>query len=216
MVRWFLFAGWLGFVAYALWLAPGERGGSDSIFIDLIQMRNQEPSLVAMFSLLGIYPMAFACLLLRSDRLRVPAWPFVLGSFGLGAFALLPYFIWTAYSKKNHSAAIDRPVRTSSRLLRLLSNQFLLGALLCGTVALMGYGLLAGAGSIYAESFQQSHFVHVMTIDFIVLTVLSVYSISLDASKWAVSRSWRWLGLIPIIGLLSYIWWTTKTEQNDR
>jgi hypothetical protein len=216
MVRWFLFAGWLGFVGYALWLAPGERGGSDPIFIDLIQMRNQEPSLMVMFSLLGIFPMAYACLLLRSDRLRVPAWPFVLGSFGLGAFALLPYFIWSAFSTKHYSGAIDRPVRTSSRILRLLSNRLLLGALLCGTVALMGYGLLAGDRSIYVESFQQSQFVHVMTIDFVVLTALSIYAISLDASKRAVSRSWRWVGLLPIIGIFTYLWLTRTTEQNDK
>ncbi|WP_160319741.1 hypothetical protein [Paenibacillus xylanivorans] len=27
---------------------------------------------------------------------HVPAWPFVLLSFGLGAFALLPYFAWSS------------------------------------------------------------------------------------------------------------------------
>jgi hypothetical protein len=80
----------------------------------------------------------------------------------------------------------------------------------------MGYGLLAGDRSIYVESFQQSQFVHVMTIDFVVLTALSIYAISLDASKRAVSRSWRWVGLLPIIGIFTYLWLTRTTEQNDK
>jgi RsiW-degrading membrane proteinase PrsW (M82 family) len=50
---------------------------------------------VSLFSLMGIYPALYACLLVPAGRSenKVPAWPFVALSFLLGAFALLPYMV---------------------------------------------------------------------------------------------------------------------------
>ncbi|MFP3488833.1 hypothetical protein R0K20_14610, partial [Staphylococcus sp. SIMBA_130] len=56
-------------------------------------MNDPDAGLLAMFSLLGVFPAVFALLFLRNVSGSVPAWPFVVGSFVLGAFSLLPYFI---------------------------------------------------------------------------------------------------------------------------
>ena len=50
-----------------------------------------------MFNIIGLYTFFFQCLLIPGGRSanKVPAWPFVVLSFGLGAFALLPYMaLW--------------------------------------------------------------------------------------------------------------------------
>lgn len=92
-MRWILGLVWIAFIAYALLLAPGQSPGSDPIFKELITLQSEEPWLLTVFSWLGIFPAVYACMLLRTsvkERGRVPAWPFVILSFGLGAFALLP------------------------------------------------------------------------------------------------------------------------------
>ena len=47
---------------------------------------------VVLFNLMGLWPVVYASLALSDGRDQaVSAWPFVVGSFGLGAFALMPY-----------------------------------------------------------------------------------------------------------------------------
>ncbi len=141
-----------------------------------------------MFSLLGVFPMAFAVLLLRNDRGSVPAWPFVLGSFALGAFSLLPYFIMNKKMKRSN--------RTPDKLARFFQSKGLVVILILITFFLMGYGLLAGDPTIYKIAFLQSNFVHVMTIDFVMLTLLSVIALRERNHRKA------FIGLIPIVGPL--------------
>lgn len=51
------------------------------------------PIFYSLFNLMGVYPAIYAALLVPGGRSAngVPAYPFVIGSFFLGAFALLPY-----------------------------------------------------------------------------------------------------------------------------
>lgn len=103
-MRWILGLVWIAFIAYALLLAPGQSPGSDPIFKELITMQSKEPWLLTVFSWLGIFPAMYASMLLRTsvkERGRVPAWPFVILSFGLGAFALLPYYAWSSSSNRS-------------------------------------------------------------------------------------------------------------------
>ncbi|MDO7907611.1 hypothetical protein Q5741_14470 [Paenibacillus sp. JX-17] len=193
---------WIAFIVYALLLAPDGRG-EDPIFLDLIQLRSTEPSLLAMFSLLGLYPLAYACLLLRSDVRRVPAWPFVIAAFALGAFALIPYYILNRNDIRSY-----RDSRAPQWILRLVRSPIVLVLLLLGTLAVMGYGLLNGHAEEYREAFGSSRFVNVMTIDFVVLTLLSVYAIYRDEDRPPLHAGVAWIGILPIVGLLVYIWLT--------
>ena len=103
-MRWILGLVWIAFIAYALLLAPGQSPGSDPIFKELITLQSKEPWLLTVFSWLGIFPAVYACMLLRTSVKerggRVPAWPFVILSFGLGAFALLPYYAWSSSANR--------------------------------------------------------------------------------------------------------------------
>jgi hypothetical protein len=193
---------WLGFIAYTWFIAPGSRGEADPVFLELMKMRSEEPSVLVMFSLLGLYPMAFATLLLRGDHTRVPAWPFSLGAFVLGAFALLPYYFL------NTSYDAVRQVRTPRSIVHLISHPLFLLLLLLGTLSLIGYGVLRGDLTLFVETFMASQFVHVMTIDFVVLTLLSDYAIFVETKRLRMEAAYAWLGMLPIVGLLVYAWFS--------
>ncbi|MFD2671473.1 hypothetical protein [Marinicrinis sediminis] len=204
IMRLFMFIIWILFIGYAWLMAPGHRGGEDEIMQKLLTLQHDEPSLLAMFSLLGLYPMAFAFLLLRNDRADKPAWPFSLGAFVLGAFALIPYYFMNDFRRMGHRN------RLPHKHTLLLKHPFLLLILMIGTMGVFIYGFAAGNLAVYQEAFQQSQFVHVMTVDFAVLTLLSMYAIHVDQRLRATrSRLW-WLGLFPIIGLLLYLWQTAE------
>lgn len=52
----------------------------------------------SVFNIIGIYTFVYQCLLIPGGRSanNIPAWPFVVLSYGLGAFALLPYMaLWS-------------------------------------------------------------------------------------------------------------------------
>lgn len=188
MKRFILLIIWLGFILYSVFLAPEGNGPYLS---ELLTMNHPDPSLLAMFSLLGVFPAVFAILLLRDDSGSVPAWPFVVGSFLLGAFSLLPYFILN----KNK----ERSNRTPNKVSRFLQLRGLSIVLIGLAFGLMVYGLLAGDATIYQKAFLESNFVHVMTIDFLVLTGLSIVALR-DRDGVA-----GWIGLLPIIGPLSLV-----------
>lgn len=185
MKRMILLIVWLGFIFYSMYLAPDGNGGYLS---DLMTMNDPDPGLLAMFSLLGVWPAVFAILLLRSDRGSVSAWPFVLGSFALGAFSLLPYFIL--------NRKVERANRIPVKLQRFLSSNVLALILILLTVFLMVYGVLSREPGVYETAFLESNFVHVMTIDFVVLTSLSILALRDRDQVTGLA------GVIPIIGPL--------------
>lgn len=201
---------WLLFINYSLFLAPVE--GPDDYFMQLITFQSLDPLLVAVFSLLGVYPLVFAILLLENDKSSIPAWPFSLGAFFLGAFSLLPYFAF-----HNDFEQIKRN-RTSKKLYSLLRKPSLILILGGITIALFLYGTLLGNVGEYAHAFQTSRFVHVMTIDFVVLTFLSILGIY-HHSLFKNPRLSRlcWLGSIPILGALFYLYicqsYSTQMKQ---
>jgi hypothetical protein len=196
-VRIFLFIVWVAFIGYAYFLAPGLRGVNDVILQDLLRFQSNEPAILIVFSLLGVFPIAFALMLLRADRYSIPAWPFVIGSFGLGAFALLPYFIFVS----------DRPRRknrTPAFLFYFVIHRIVILIVMVLAIFLMTIAGLQGNWHAYIDAFWQSHLVHVMTIDFVVLTVLSMLVIYRDREFLYPSRLIPLIGLIPIVGLLIY------------
>lgn len=199
---------WLAFIVYALFFAPGAGGGEDPWFRPLLTLQADEPSLLAMFTLLGLFPMAFACMLLRHDDRVVPAWPFVILSFGLGVFALLPYYILTS-----HTHAGSHDLRHPQGLRKATESPITHGVLFVITLMVMGWGLLMGDLGVYMEAFRTSMFVNVMTLDFFLLTLLSVYAIYTGSRRRSLPQAMALLGLIPILGLLIYIWMTRMDQS---
>lgn len=96
---------WLSFTSYAFLFAPPNKADTLDLIINLStgNLQGINPLIVSLFNLMGILPAIYACFLLVDGKeQKLPAWIFVLGSFGVGAFALLPYLalretnpVWT-------------------------------------------------------------------------------------------------------------------------
>lgn len=180
---------WVLLIGYAVFLAPG--GDADPVFSKILSMEwgDIDPLVFAVFNSLGLFPAVFLTLLLLNDRQRWPAWPFALASFGIGAFALLPYF---AFGQK----PAERKLRTPKWLVRFLASPIWLIALIALSIGnlltlLQGFSLAA-----YREAFFASSLVSVMTVDWFVLWGLSVYTVR----RFYPEARHRALAWIPVIG----------------
>lgn len=215
-MRWILGLVWIAFIAYALLLAPGQSPGSDPIFKELITMQSKEPWLLTVFSWLGIFPAVYACMLLRTSvkgRGRVPAWPFVILSFGLGAFALLPYYAWSSSANRASGYGnLHFGRQRESGIGRVAAHKLTHVVLLLLTLGTAFYAVTQGHPDVYMEAFNQSAFVHIMTIDFLLLTLLSMIAIYRDTEVSRRSAAWTAAGIIPIVGPLIYL----LTLRRDR
>lgn len=193
---------WFSFIAYAFFLAPPNQPETPEVLKNLItgDWQGINPLVVAIFNLLGIVPLIYSCLLLiDGTEQKIPASPFVLGSFGVGAFSLLPYL------------ALREPNQTftgkKSTVLRVLDSRWMGVAITLGTLGFLGYGLLGGNWSDFIEQFQTSRFVNVMSLDFCLLCLLFPTLLKDDMARrgiknpqvfWAVS-------LIPLLGWVVYL-----------
>jgi len=190
---------WLLLIGYALFLAPG--GETDPIMSSVFSgdLGAIDPLVLAVFNSLGLFPMMFLTILLLNDRQKWPAWPFVLLSFGIGAFALLPYF--ALGNRKT-----DRRLRTPAWLVRFLSSRFWLIVFMLFWVGnaltlLQGFSLTA-----YQDAFFASSLVSVMTVDWFVLWGLSVYTVY-HFYPHAKRKSLAW---IPILGPILVLYLNKK------
>jgi len=85
---------WLGFITYAFIFAPPDRVDTITLITNLStgKLEGINPLIVALFNIMGIWPMIYSCVLFSDGRgQKIPAWVFALLSFAVGAFALLPY-----------------------------------------------------------------------------------------------------------------------------
>ncbi|XWK88154.1 MAG: hypothetical protein U7127_28885 [Phormidium sp.] len=89
-----LFLIWFIFVAYTIWLAPLDRPDTWPLIQKLLTLQWFELNAIipAIFLLMGVWPMIFAGLMFFDGRMqKFRAWPYFLGSNGLGVICLLPY-----------------------------------------------------------------------------------------------------------------------------
>ncbi|NJL87165.1 MAG: DUF2834 domain-containing protein, partial [Leptolyngbyaceae cyanobacterium SM1_1_3] len=85
---------WISFGLYAFLLAPPDQPDTFELIgrLSTGDWDGINPLVVALFNLMGVWPLVYGCVaLIDGHEQKVPAWPFVVGSFGVGAFLLLPY-----------------------------------------------------------------------------------------------------------------------------
>jgi hypothetical protein len=85
---------WLGVITYAFLLAPPNQPETPELIKNLStgKWEGINPLIIALFNIMGIWPMIYGALMFIDGRQqKIPAWLFATASFGVGAFALLPY-----------------------------------------------------------------------------------------------------------------------------
>lgn len=193
---------WLGFVLYAFFLAPPALPDTLETILQLSsgQWDGLNPAIVALFNLMGIWPMIYACLaLIDGPGQKIPAWPFVVGSFALGAFALLPYL---ALREPNPTFEASK-----TKLLSLLDAVWTGRLIALGSLVLLGYGVLNGDWADFAQQWRTSQFIHVMSLDFCMLCALVGALLKDDMAKRNLNNpALFWAAtLIPLLGVSFYL-----------
>ena len=192
---------WVGFASYAFVLAPPERPDTFELIKNLSigKWEGTNPLIVALFNIMGVWPIIYSCLLFSDGKgQKIPAWPFATGSFGVGAFALLPYL------------ALREPNREftgkKNLFLKILDSRWTGAVLTLGAIALVAYGV-RGNWEDFAQQWQTSRFIHVMSLDFSLLCLLFPALLGDDMGRRGLNSSavfWA-VALVPLFGPLAYL-----------
>jgi hypothetical protein len=190
-------------ILYAAFLSPkGDPPSTDFISLALGHGPAHNPAIWGVFQLLGIVPLMYWALLFPDGRgQQIWAWPFALGMMALGAFSLLPYLIL----RRPYPAAVPGP---HSIVVRWFEGHLFAVFVTAALAALLVY--IAGWGNLkdYVYWFRHSNFIHVMTVDLLVLTLLFPALLSDDMARRRVSPE-SLLGRIalgvPLLGPALYL-----------
>ncbi|HEY9605035.1 MAG TPA: DUF2834 domain-containing protein [Allocoleopsis sp.] len=193
---------WVGLIIYAFFLAPPNQPDTFELIKNLSigKWDGINPLIIALFNIMGIWPFIYSCLVFIDGRQqKIPAWPFAAGSFGVGAFALLPYL---ALRQPNQEFTGSK-----SLFLKVLDSRWLGVALTLGTLVLLGFGLLQGDWGDFIQQWQTNRFIHVMSLDFCLLCLLFPTLLGDDMARrgWKNSSLFWVVALLPLLGPVLYL-----------
>jgi len=203
---------WMGFVIYALLLAPPDDPATLELIknLSLGQWQGVNPSVVSLFNLMGVWPAVYSCILLTDGHNQwVKAWPFLVASFGLGAFALLPYLILRSPN--------DTVIGNPDWVLRITNSRWIAGVLLMITIGLGAYGFSQGDWGNFTVQWQTNRFIHVMGLDFCLLALLFSVLVPDDLIR-RKTRQGIWLraiAAIPLLGAILYLLFRPPLTQDQ-
>ena len=193
---------WLGFTTYAFFLAPPEQPGTFELIKNLSTGHWQgiNPLVIALFNLMGIWPLIYSAVVFIDGRKqKIPAWLFATASFGVGAFALLPYL---AFREPN-----NKFVGKKNALLKLLDSRVTGVVLTIATLLLVAYGFRGGDWGNFVQQWQANRFINVMSLDFCLLCLLFPALLGDDMARrgWKNPQMFWLIALIPLFGPLIYL-----------
>ncbi|MCT7986288.1 DUF2834 domain-containing protein [Laspinema sp. A4] len=194
---------WIGLIIYAFGFAPpDDTTATFNLIKNLVtgKWEGINPLIIALFNIMGVWPLIYsAVLFLDGKGQKVPAWPFITFSFGVGAFALLPYL------------ALRQPNPTFSGeknwFLKAVDSRIFGAIAALSALILLGYGITQGNWTDYFYQWQTSRFIHVMTLDFCLLCLLFPTILGDDMARRGLhSPVIFWLvALIPLLGPAFYL-----------
>ena len=193
---------WLIFVVYAFFFAPPNQPNTAELIINLAtgQWAGINPLVVALFNIMGVWPLIYCAVMFVDGRgQKIPAWPFVVASFGVGAFSILPYLALRQPNSNFFGEKTGLIKRFESRTTGVF--------LLLGAIALVSYGILQGNWADFIQQWQTSRFIHVMSLDFCLLCLLFPALLSDDMARRGLNNKplfWM-ISLIPLFGPLLYL-----------
>ncbi len=129
---------WIAFSTYAFVFAPPDNPDTITLITNLStgKIAGINPLIVALFNIMGVWPLIYSCVLFADGRgQKIRAWIFATLSFGVGAFALLPYL---ALREPNPEFS-----GTKNIFLKILDSRFTILRTVLGTIlqAYAGQGL---------------------------------------------------------------------------
>src|SRR5919199_1882183 len=199
-----LFVIWVGFVAYTIALAPLDQPDTWPVVKNLLtfQLREVNAILVAIFWLMGVWPMIYACLMFVDGRMQhFRVWPYFIGSNGTGVICLLPYLIVRKPNQEFYGK--------KDKWLRILDRRSTGVFLLVSTIGLLSYAILAGDWGDYIQQFQTRHFVHLISLDFCLMCLIfpltSLFDDDMARRGLNDSRIFWAVALVPLFGPLVYL-----------
>ncbi len=194
---------WIGLIVYAFGFAPPDNPAATFELIKNLVTGEWEginPLIIALFNIMGVWPFIYSgVLFLDGKGQKIPAWPFVTFSFGVGAFALLPYL---ALRQPNPRFSGEK-----NWFLKAIDSRIFGAIAALSALLLVGYGITQGNWSDYLYQWQTSRFIHVMTLDFCLLCLLFPTVLGDDMARRGLNRPLIfWIvALIPLLGPAFYL-----------
>lgn len=199
-IGWLWVVVWAAFAVYAFAFAPPDDPALTKALLRgmfTTDFGAADPAIAAVFSTLGVVPvLASTFVLADGARRRLAAWPFALGMFAVGAFALLP---WLAFRGLGGPRASPRE---PGAVARFLGKRFCRAGIVLALLGLSGWGLARGSAAAYAAAFRSASMVNVMTLDLLLCTLL-LYVLVEEARQrepTVETRLARGLRFIPLFG----------------
>ena len=187
-------------IIYAILYAPGNNTENVLLIQRMYSdFRSVNPLIFSTFNLLGVWTMVYAVLVLEeAESQSFSVWPFILLSFFMGGFSYLVYFsIRTPVFEKSEKTKLQKRIEKRQNMVVL----FLVG------LSLVIYGLLYGDWVAFVESFWTSGLVHIMSIDFVLISVLFTRFMKDDMIRrddYSLSEL-SILSVFSVIGALFYL-----------
>ncbi len=193
---------WIAFVAYTLLLAPLEQPGTLTLVEKLVtlQWAGINPFVITLFSLMGIWPLVYACLIFIDSRMQdIPAWPSFLAANGSGVIGMMPYLI---LRKPSQEFSGQKDI-----WLKLLDSRTFGVFLSLTTVALVAYAIMAGDWGDFVYQWRTSRFIYLMSLDFCLLYLVFPSLLGDDMARRELrdSRFFWAVALFPLVGALAYL-----------
>ena len=197
---------WLTLVVYAIASSQFKTQQGDFKLIIALSTGDWSgvnPIIIGIFMLMGILPVVYGAFILFDSEQKISPYPFFLVSFGVGAFALLPYLalrspdtVWNG--EKNW-------------LLKILDSRFTAIVSTVAIAVLLVVSLILGNWSDYVTQWQTSQFIHIMSIDFCLLCLLFPSILQDDMQRRGVNLKWFLpVAFVPLFG--SLIYWCVRPQ----
>ena len=175
---------WVALLLEAFFVAPSIPSGTEILIQEMLFLNMEtDPSIFALFQIMGVLPFFAASYLITEGFW---AWVALMGSFFMGAFALLPYLglrVW--FSKQNSQGWILR-----SKWLGLIPGTAFFGLAL--------FGLNEGNGHIFWEAWREDGFVHIMSLDACAF-ILCIQLLTYEEAEMHSGHGLLW-SILPILG----------------
>ncbi len=182
-------------ILYATLYAPASNAENINLIRTMYSsdFRAVNPLIFSTFNLLGVWPMIYAVLVLEeAEAQSFPVWPFILLSFFMGGFVYLVYYSLRSpvYTQRNQTG-IQKQIEKQRNMILLL----IVG------LSLVFYGLIYGDWIRYLQSFQTNGLVHIMSIDFMLISLMFPALIKDDMIRRNQYSSLA-LGVYSVLGVL--------------